>query len=146
MRWLKHPMSNAVYVALITAVYAAIFIVSSEFTTNYETLLSNSWWAYFIASKGIKFVGVGMIGIAIVIDILSALRRKKYDEYQVIVLHSTPHGNDTGIAYQWLFCGNIIPPFIVCTCFCTNIFCGNYFWFHSATMGCYSNYRNFLSD
>ena len=27
-----------------------------------------------------------MIGIAIVIDILSALRRKKYDEYQVIVL------------------------------------------------------------
>ena len=37
MRWLKHPMSNAVYVALITAVYAAIFIVSSEFTTNYET-------------------------------------------------------------------------------------------------------------
>ena len=86
MRWLKHPMSNAVYVALITAVYAAIFIVSSEFTTNYETLLSNSWWAYFIASKGIKFVGVGMIGIAIVIDILSALRRKKYDEYQVIVL------------------------------------------------------------
>lgn len=86
MRWLKHPMSNAVYVALITAAYAAIFIVSSEFTTNYETLLSNSWWAYFIASKGIKFVGVGMIGIAIVIDILSALRRKKYDEYQVIVL------------------------------------------------------------
>lgn len=86
MRWLKHPMSNAVYVALITAVYAAIFIVSSEFTTNYETLLSNSWWAYFIASNGIKFVGVGMIGIAIVIDILSALRRKKYDEYQVIVL------------------------------------------------------------
>ena len=86
MRWLKHPMSNAVYVVLITAVYAAIFIVSSEYTTNYETLLSNSWWAYFIASKGIKFVGVGMIGIAIVIDILSALRRKKYDEYQVIVL------------------------------------------------------------
>ena len=79
-------MANGVYVALITAVYAAIFIVSSEFTTNYETLLSNSWWAYFIASKGIKFVGVGMIGIAIVIDILSALRRKKYDEYQVIVL------------------------------------------------------------
>lgn len=86
MRWLKHPMSNAVYVALITAVYAAIFIVSSEFTTNYETFLSNSWWSSFIASKGIKFVGVGMIGIAIVIDILSALRRKKYDEYQVIVL------------------------------------------------------------
>ena len=31
MRWLKNPMANAVYVALITAIYAAIFIVSSEF-------------------------------------------------------------------------------------------------------------------
>lgn len=31
MRWLKKPMANAVYVALITAIYAAIFIVSSEF-------------------------------------------------------------------------------------------------------------------
>ena len=27
-----------------------------------------------------------MIGIAIIIDIFSALRRKKYDEYQIIAL------------------------------------------------------------
>ena len=38
MRWLKNPMANAVYVALITAIYAAIFIVSSEFVMSYENL------------------------------------------------------------------------------------------------------------
>lgn len=42
MRWLKNPMANAAYVALITAIYAAIFIVSSEFVMSYENLLSDS--------------------------------------------------------------------------------------------------------
>ena len=42
MRWLKNPMANAVYVALITAIYAAIFIVSSEFVMSYENLLSDT--------------------------------------------------------------------------------------------------------
>ena len=42
MKWLKNPMANAVYVALITAIYAAIFIVSSEFVMSYENLLSDS--------------------------------------------------------------------------------------------------------
>ena len=39
----------------------------------------------FVHSKqNMKFIGLGMIGIAIIIDIFSALRRKKYDEYQII--------------------------------------------------------------
>jgi hypothetical protein len=33
-----------------------------------------------------KYIGVGMIGVAIIIDTLSALRRKKFDEYQIIAL------------------------------------------------------------
>ena len=41
MRWLKNPMANAAYVALITAIYAAIFIVSSELVMSYENLLSD---------------------------------------------------------------------------------------------------------
>ena len=81
MRWLKNPMANAVYVALITAIYAAIFIVSSEFVMSYENLLSDSGWASFIISQNMKFVGIGMIGVAI-----SALRRKRYDEYQIVLL------------------------------------------------------------
>lgn len=86
MRWLKNPMVNAVYVASITAVYAAIFIVSSEFVVSYENFLSNSVWASFIMSSNMKFVGIGMIGIAIIVDTLSALRRKRYDEYQIVLL------------------------------------------------------------
>ena len=39
MRWLKNPMVNAIYVALITAIYAAIFIVSSEFVMSYSNFL-----------------------------------------------------------------------------------------------------------
>ena len=86
MRWLKNPMANAVYVALITAIYAAIFIVSSEFVMSYENLLSDSGWASFIISQNMKFVGIGMIGVAIIVDTLSALRRKRYDEYQIVLL------------------------------------------------------------
>lgn len=86
MRWLKNPMANAIYIALITAIYAAIFIVSSAFVTDYGNLLSDSWWASFIKSQNIKFVGIGMIGVAIMIDVLSALRRKRYDEYQIVLL------------------------------------------------------------
>ena len=32
------------------------------------------------------FVGIGMIGVAIIVDTLSALRRKRYDEYQIVLL------------------------------------------------------------
>ena len=86
MRWLKNPMVNAIYVALITAIYAAIFIVSSEFVMSYSNLLSESWWASFIISRNMKFVGVGMISVSIIVDILSAIRRKRYDEYQIVLL------------------------------------------------------------
>ena len=66
MRWLKNPMANAAYVALITAIYAAIFIVSSELVMSYENLLSDSGWASFIISQNMKFVGIGMIGVAVI--------------------------------------------------------------------------------
>ena len=45
MRWLKNPMANAVYVTLITAIYAAIFIVSSEFVMSYEIFFLTGGWA-----------------------------------------------------------------------------------------------------
>ena len=64
MRWPKNPMVNAIYVALITAIYAAIFIVSSEFVMSYSNLLSESWWASFIISRNMKFVGVPVSRVA----------------------------------------------------------------------------------
>ena len=86
MKSLKNPMTNAIYIASITAIYAMIFIVSSEFVSKYAYWLSDSRWSLFIQNKNMKFIGLGMIGIAIIIDIFSALRRKKYDEYQIIAL------------------------------------------------------------
>lgn len=86
MRWLKNPMANAIYVAVITAIYAAIFIASSEFVTSYSNMLSDSWWASFIMSHNMKFVGIVIIGVAIIVDTLSTIRQKRYDEYQIILL------------------------------------------------------------
>ena len=37
MKSLKNPMTNAIYIALITAIYAIIFIVSSELYLNMIT-------------------------------------------------------------------------------------------------------------
>ena len=54
MRWLKNPMANAAYVALITAIYAAIFIVSSEFVMSYENLLSPKNNLIFVISLSSK--------------------------------------------------------------------------------------------
>lgn len=86
MKLLKNPMTNAIYIATITSIYAMIFIVSSEFVFKYDYLLSDSCLSLFIQNKNMKFIGFGMIGVAIIIDTLSALRRKKYDEYQIIAL------------------------------------------------------------
>ena len=60
--------------------------IYSEFVMSYENLLSDSGWASFIISQNMKFVGIGMIGVAIIVDTLSALRRKRYDEYQIVLL------------------------------------------------------------
>ena len=103
MRWLKNPMVNAIYVALITAIYAAIFIVSSEFVMSYSNLLSESWWASFIISRNMKFVGVGMISVSIIVDILSAIRRKRYDEYQIVLLEKVLLSNGVFTAVLFPF-------------------------------------------
>ena len=83
---MKNPLGHAVYVPPIRAIYAAIFIVSSEFVTNYENFLSDSGWASFIMSQNMKYVGIGMIVVAMIVDTLSAIRRKRYDEYQIVLL------------------------------------------------------------
>ena len=45
MKSLKNPMTNAIYIASITAIYAMIFIVSSEFVSKYAYWLSDSRWS-----------------------------------------------------------------------------------------------------
>lgn len=43
MRRLKNPMANALYVAVITTICAAMLIVCSVFATRFNSLLSDSW-------------------------------------------------------------------------------------------------------
>ena len=73
MKSLKNPMTNAIYIALITAIYAIIFIVSSEFVFKYDHFLSDSRWSLFIQNKNMKYVGLGMIGVAIIIVTLEKI-------------------------------------------------------------------------
>ena len=86
MKFLKNPMSNALYIAFISAIYSMIFIVSSQFTPQYDKFLSNSSWAMFIRNGSMKYIGLGMLAIVIMIDFVSACKRKKLDEYQTIIL------------------------------------------------------------
>ena len=106
MRWMKNPMANAVYVASITAIYAAIFIVSTEFVTNYENFLSDSGWASFIMYQNMKYVGIGMIVVAMIVDTLSAIRRKRYDEYQIVLLEKV-------FLFNGLFTAVLLPLLLV---------------------------------
>lgn len=43
----------------------------------------------YLSKQNMKYVGLGMIGVAIIIDTFSALRRKKFDEYQIITLEKS---------------------------------------------------------
>jgi len=86
MKILKNPMANAFYLALTTAIYAAVLIISSEFLSSNPLHVSNSAWSKFITQGNLKFVGLCMIGITVVVDLLSALRRKRFDEYQISIL------------------------------------------------------------
>lgn len=120
MKWLKYPMANAFYMAAITAVYATIFIVSSEFISNYNILLSNSWWALFISSKNMKFVGIAMIGIAVIIDMFSVMRRKKFDEYQILALEQIMIFN--GVFMAILFPLSVFVLIFAPMCFAETVF------------------------
>ena len=86
MRWLKNPMANAVWMALITAVYAAVFLISAACAESYGHWLSDSWWGTFIRNGGMGWIGLGMLAVAVAVDILSVWRRKNYDEYQILAL------------------------------------------------------------
>ena len=120
MRWMKNPMANAVYVASITAIYAAIFIVSSEFVTNYENFLSDSGWASFIMSQNMKYVGIGMIVVAMFVDTLSAIRRKRYDEYQIVLLEKV-------FLFNGLFTAELLPLSLVVLLLAPMYFVGTIF-------------------
>ena len=80
-----------------------------------------------------------MIGVAIIIDTFSALRRKKFDEYQIITLEKI-------MLFNGSFINIIFPLSLFILIFVPDIFCGNDFCLHSISMAMYDHYRNNLFD
>ncbi len=89
MKILKNPMANAFYFALTTVICASVLIASSKLIGNSPFSNSNTAWSSFIYKGNLKYVGCAMIAIAIVIDLLSALRQKSFDEYQTSILEKS---------------------------------------------------------
>ncbi len=94
MRLIRNPYINAIVVSAISLMYAIIFILTSnhlefERMLNHgQTLNSVFWngWSAFLRQGNLKYVGYIYIAIIIFIIILSVLRKKSYDEYQVGIL------------------------------------------------------------
>lgn len=86
---------NAVFLSLMSACYAFLFILTSdhlEFSrllSKSNTLQSGFWngWSGFIRAGSMKYVGYGIIALTAVILVLMLLKRtKSYDEFQMSIL------------------------------------------------------------
>lgn len=90
---LKHPKANALFISIVSILYACIFIFTSnhiEFVRllSHSNTLNGFWnsWSNFIANGNMKYIGYIIIALAIAIVILTLFRKQKYDEYQVDIL------------------------------------------------------------
>ena len=94
MRIIRNPKVNAAIILIVTAFYSPIFILTSGHV-EFERLLNHSgtlksafWnaWSAFLAQGGLKYVGYAYIALAAAIVVLSLIRKKNYDEYQIGIL------------------------------------------------------------
>lgn len=94
MNIIRKPCFNAIVISVISAFYAAVFIVCSghmefERILNHSTTLNSAlWngWSEFLRQGQIKYVGVLFILLAAIIVVLSLVRKQDYDEYQSSIL------------------------------------------------------------
>lgn len=95
MKSLEHPFLHAVFLGLMSFVYAFLFIFTSthlEFTRqiNHDhTLNNNFWnnWSNFILNGNMKYIGYLIIILTLIIFILIITKKiRKYDEYQTNIL------------------------------------------------------------
>lgn len=109
MKLMKNPYINAAVIAIISIFYAAVFIITSghiEFHSilnHNQTLNSTFWngWSVFLQQGNLKYVGYAYIVVSVCILVLSFVRKKNYDEYQVGIL--TTSFIATGIVLLLLF-------------------------------------------
>jgi len=95
MNLLKHPVVNAVFIGLMSALYSFLFIFTSNHI-EFQRLLSKSktlqsefwnWWSDFIRAGNMRYIGYAIIILTLIIILLILFKRtKKYDEYQLSML------------------------------------------------------------
>ena len=94
MKIFRKPLINAVIISIISIFYAAVFVLTSghlEFERilkHSDTLNSFFWnaWSAFLKQGNMKYIGYAYIILAIVIVMLSLIRKQDYDEYQTCIL------------------------------------------------------------
>ena len=94
MRIMKNPYINAAVTSVISLAYVTVFILTSghiefERILNHSQALNSAFWnnwSIFLLHGNLKYIGYVYIAAAISILILSIIRKKNYDEYQVGIL------------------------------------------------------------
>ena len=94
MKFFRKPLINAAITLIVSIFYAFIFILISghmefERVLNHtDTLNSPFWntWSAFLRQVNMKYIGYAYMVVAGVIAILSFIRKRDYDEYQISIL------------------------------------------------------------
>lgn len=94
MKLLRKPIVNAAIILLVTAFYSLVFILTSghmefESILNHSNTLNNAFWnnwSVFLAQGNLKYIGYAYIVFALFIVILTTIKKRDYDEYQVGIL------------------------------------------------------------
>lgn len=94
MKIMRKPQTNAAIIIIVSAFYAVVFILTSghlefERMLNHSNTLNSSFWntwSIFMKQGNMKYVGYVYIILAMVIAILSLIRKRDYDEYQTGIL------------------------------------------------------------
>lgn len=94
MKLLRKPLINAAITSIVSIFYAFIFILTpghmefERILNHLDTLNSPFWnaWSAFLKQGNMKYVGYTYIVLAVIIVILSVIRKQDYDEYQIGIL------------------------------------------------------------
>lgn len=83
MKVLKFPMINALYTAILSTIYGLMFIFIGVYQSNCNIITNSEFWlSDLISNVTIKYLGMFIFIVGILIDLLQARRVKYYDEYQ----------------------------------------------------------------
>lgn len=115
MKLLRKPFVNAFVILMISLFYGLIFHVTAENhefnsmlgydpNTGNATLQSPFWngWSVFLREGNHRYIGYGFLVAALIITVLSVIRRKDFDEYQTGFL-------EKGLIVSGLFILFLIP-------------------------------------